>query len=403
MANPMTRKNAIWVIAAIAVLGCLLIYLYLLKGKSPVQTSGASSPSGPFLAWKFANERTTFSSVTLGSDGTIYGSSSQGVFAISPDGKLKWHAQYGGLSYAAMGSNGILYVAEMHGLAFGVSPDGTVSWKPQVGLIGFHAPPAIGGSTVLYANTTSDLFAFEQDSTAVAWSQNTFRPGVISENSSLPGSAQVGMTSLAAPAIYSDDSIALPRQHWLNLFGRDGSPVWSLELTPGQLGTAALGEDGTIYVTDGTTLYAVDRSGSLSWKYAAAGGCIGSPVIDADGTIYFSSARSMSALARDGSLKWNVKTSHGFETSPVLVSDGSIYVGASDALVALNPDGTEKWSVHTPFVNAAPAIAADGTAYFVCGYIWVCAVEDIHSPLMKSPWPRIYHDSANSGNILTPF
>lgn len=280
------KNMVIWTVAGVA-LAALLILL-MLPRKAPVQQSSAPASTAPTLAWKFANEHTSFTGVTLAPDGTVYAGSSQGVFAISPDGKMKWHTQYGSLSYTALGNDGTVYAAEMYGGVFGVSPDGTVNWKPGYGLIGFHAPPAVGPGVVLFANTASDLYAFEPDSAELAWSQSTFRPGAISSNASLPGSAAVGMNTISAPVVYSDDSIALSRQHWMTMFSRDGTPAWSLEVTPRQLGQAALGEDGTIYAGDETNLYAVNPSGSLDWKYAPLHGCcIGSPVVDADGNIYF--------------------------------------------------------------------------------------------------------------------
>jgi len=399
-----SKNTIIWIAAGITLV-VFLITFFRHKPIAATATTAPTSSSGPAIAWKFANDRTTFTSVTLAPDGTIYAGSSQGVFALSPDGKMKWHAQYGALSYTALGTDGSLYAAEMHGLIFGISPEGTVNWKPQYGLIGFHAPPAIGPGVILFANTTSDLYAFEPGAAEMTWSQNTFREGAISPNTSLPGSAAVDMNSASAPVVYSDDSIALSRQHWMTMFGRDGTSSWSLEVTPRQLGQAALGEDGTIYSGDGKSLYAVSTSGNLNWKYDAPDGCcIGSPVVDADGTIYFSSAASVSAIGRDGQLKWNAKLHHGIQTSPTLAADGSIYLGANDGLLALNSsDGSEKWLAKAPSSNSAPAIAADGTVYFACGYIWVCAVQGASAPLLKSPWPRIHHDSANTGNILTPF
>jgi hypothetical protein len=401
----MMSKKMWLIVVGIVALGGILVYSLRTRSLHSSESSPAKELSGPHLAWKFASDRTIFSSLTLGADGTIYASSNQSVFAISPDGKQKWHTVCGSISYTAMGTDGMLYAAEMHGLIFGISPDGTVSWKPGYGLIGFHAPPAMGSNeTILFANSTSDLYAFEQGSTTAAWSQNTFRPGAIGENSSLAGTAAVGTDSASSPVVYSDGSIALPRQHWLNRFGSDGTPAWQLELTPGGLGLAALGEDGSIYVGDNRyTLYAVDQSGELEWKYEPDGIVIGSPVVDAEGVIYFSTTRSVYALDRLGNKKWQVQPKHSYFSSPTLAADGSTYLTGSEGLSALGPDGTEKWVAQTPGANMPPAIAADGTVYFVCGSIWVCAVQGLSSPLMKSPWPRIYHDSQNTGNILTTY
>lgn len=399
----MNQSRAIWAVSG--VLLAITVFYMCRKKPAPAQASARVARSAPSIAWKFQNDRTTFATITLGPDGTVYAGSNQGVFAISPLGKLKWHAQYGGISYTALGPDGTLYAASMYGFAFGVSPDGQVNWKPGYGLIGFHAPPAVSPGAVLYANTTSDLYAFEPGSTTAAWSQNTFRAGAIAANSSLPGTATVGQNSAASPVISSDDSIALPRQHWVTMFDKDGTPAWSVEVTPGELGAAALGEDGTTYTSDGSAVYAVDRDGTMGWKYAASAGtcCVGSPATDMDGTVYFAGGHSLSALRRDGRLNWSVSSKHAFATGPAVVADGSIYLGATDGLVAFGPDGTEEWLAASPSALTTPAISADGTAYYVCGYIWVCAVQGINSPLMKSSWPRIYHDSANTGNILTQF
>lgn len=208
----MNQSRAIWAVSG--VLLAITVFYMCRKKPAPAQASARVARSAPSIAWEFQNDRTTFATITLGPDGTVYAGSNQGVFAISPLGKLKWHAQYGGISYTALGPDGTLYAASMYGFAFGVSPDGQVNWKPGYGLIGFHAPPAVSPGAVLYANTTSDLYAFEPGSTTAAWSQNTFRAGAIAANSSLPGTATVGQNSAASPVIYSDDSIALPRQHW---------------------------------------------------------------------------------------------------------------------------------------------------------------------------------------------
>lgn len=393
---------------AVAAIAIVWLGAYLLQRNPATATSSAvavpdSSPK-PHLAWKFDADKAAISSVVLAPDGTIYAGSNKGVFAVSPDGRLKWHTQYGGVSYLAVGNDGIVYAASMYGFVFGVSPDGTVSWKPGYGLIGFHAPPAIGANAILFANTTSDLYAFHPGSTTAAWSQSTFRADAISETSSLPGTAAVGTNSASAPEVYGDTAIIVPRQHWLQKFGSDGTPGWHLEVTSGTLGNGALDSGGTTYVGDGTTLYAVDNSGALKWKYAPPDGCcVGSPVVDTDGNIYFSSATSVYALQHDGSIKWNVAAKQRIGTSPTLLDDGTIYIGTSDGLLALNPDGSEKWTLHTPEPGAAPVISADGIAYYACGWGSICAVNGISQPLMKSSWPRIYHDSQNTGNVLTRF
>jgi outer membrane protein assembly factor BamB len=259
---------------------------------------------------------------------------------------------------------------------------------------------------VLFTNTVSDIYAFRPESSNTPdWSQSTIRAGMISENASLPGQAYVGQAqSRNSPVIWRDETIALPRQHWLHLFNPDGAQAWLAELTPGQLGPAALADDGTVYVADDrTSFFAVTRSGDIKWKYETDGLVQGSAVVGSDGTIYFATPNSVHALAPDGTVKWKVKSPQQNTTAPTLADDGTVYVGGYFGFLALHSDGSVKWNTRIMSPTGPATIAPNGTIYLPCGYSWVCAMQDDGSPLAKSPWPKMYHDPANTGRILTSF
>jgi outer membrane protein assembly factor BamB len=369
--------------------------------------SAGAIPPDSRLMWQFKSETAAFSSIALGPDGTIYAGANNSLYALAPNGNLKWKKALAGFLFIAAGGGGQMYIASSHGLIFGVSEGGAINWDPKMGLIGFNAPPAIGANgNVIFVNSVGDIFSFHpQDSLAPQWSHSTFREGMLSSDYVLPGNALVGqIATKAAPAIYDDETIALPRQRWLHLFNPDGAPVWLNELTAGDLGPAALGEDGTIYVPDDRRMiFAVDRRGDLKWKFEADGLIVGSAVVGADGTIYFATPGSVYALGADGSVKWQVKPPQSWTTSPTLAADGTLYVGGPGGLFALHGDGSPKWNMRSMSVSGTPTIATDGSIYFPCGYYWICAVRDEGSPLAKSPWPKMYHDPANSSRILTTF
>ncbi len=95
---------------------------------------------------------------------------------------------------------------------------------------------------------------------------------------------------------------------------------------------AAIGKDGTIYVTSmDKKLYAINPNGTKKWEYA--------PTPD----VYLS--------------------------GPTISRGGTIYVGADYGLQAINPSGTSKWltslgGLHDT-TESTPAIGHDGTITIV--------------------------------------
>jgi outer membrane protein assembly factor BamB len=406
----MTFKKLLMIVGAVAIAAVIALVVVdrLKRTKSPGDVSSDASGPGPHLKWKFnTDNNSAVSSIALGRDGTIYIGANNGIYAASPDGSRLWKQPTAGFAHLAEAEDGTIYVSSGRGLIFGYLPNGTLSWDPRQGLIGFGGPPAIGrNGYVLFANTVSDLFAFRPESSQQPdWSRSTFRAGLVSETANLPGEALTGgPQSSNSPAIWRDETIALPRQHWLHLFQADGTAVWFTELTPGQLGPAALADDGTIYVADDRgSFFAVRRSGDVLWTSKLDGGLLGSAVVGADGTIYLAAPNSASSLAPDGTPKWQTKTPFQGTTSLALSNDGTLYGAGTEGLYALRTDGRLKWTLHTMAGTGPPTIAQDGTIYFACGYMWVCAVEDQGSPPAKGPWPKMYHDNANTSRILTTF
>jgi outer membrane protein assembly factor BamB len=406
----MTEKKLftiVGIVAAAAVIALVLLHHLRAAGRGAANNTGTAT-SGAHLKWTFKpDNNSAVSSIVLGKDGTIFAGANNGIYAIAPDGTRQWKTQIAGLLYLARGNDGTLYVASSYGLIFGVLTNGTLSWNPGQGLIGFGAPPAIGrNGTVLFANTVSDLYAFRPDNSGSPdWSQSTFREGIVNVNSALPGEARVGgEQSKNSPAIWRDETTALPRQHWIHLFYPDGSSPWFSELTPGQLGPAALADDGTIYVADDRrTFFAVGRAGNTLWTFALDSTLLGSAVVGADSTIYLATPSSVSALSPTGALKWQTPVPFQATTAPALADDGTIYVGGTTGIFAIRSNGSLKWSLRTMPGTGAPTIATDGTIYYPCGYSCVCAVQGESSPLAHSPWPKMFHDPANTSRILTTF
>lgn len=353
------------------------------------------------VKWSFHTAASAASHPAVGVDGTVYFGTNQGVEAVSPDGKEVWNCAFAGGGTPVIADDGSLYLESPHGLVYGATPDGRLNWQPRLGLIGFSVPPALGeGTKLYYVNSASDLYAFQpKQSDRASWSLETFREGIVDNANPLPGSARVGQTQRAAPVVTPTGTIILPRQNFLHAVSPDGRRLWDLDLTSHDLGPAALSNDGTIYVSDNYSLFAVDGSGTLKWRFEA--GAFGSPVVDKNGVVYIAAATAVYAINPDSTVKWRYGRPQDphYVTSPALAEDGTVYVGAEFYLVALTADGTLKWAQRIYSPTSAPTVAPDGTVYFACGYSWLCAVQGDGGGLMSSSWPKQFHDLANTSRL----
>ncbi|MFB0509525.1 MAG: PQQ-binding-like beta-propeller repeat protein [bacterium] len=85
----------------------------------------------------------------IGSDGSIYALTFEYLYAINPDGKLKWRCRIGEAENTspAIGSNGTIYVGGEYLLA--INSNGTLEWVylPEEGLC---TSPVIGIGDTIY-------------------------------------------------------------------------------------------------------------------------------------------------------------------------------------------------------------------------------------------------------------
>jgi len=159
-------------------------------------------------------------------------------------------------------------------------------------------------------------------------------------------------------------------------YGPDTATVKWIFPTTGQIyGSAAIGDDGTIYIgTRGgsytnSRLYAINPDGSMKWEYTSPSHYIDStPAVAQDGTIYVGCwDTKLYAINPDGTNKWEFSDPiYGFVySSPAIAQDGTIYIGNNNKkLYAINPDGTKKWDFSTgKAIQSSPAIGEDGTIY----------------------------------------
>jgi hypothetical protein len=234
-----------------------------------------------------------YGSPTLGSDGTIYIAMSinnyYGIWAIKPDGSVKWFVSTGGIVYGSPA----------------VAPDGTVYGGVDDPLpphpAGECSPPGLCSA---YSNGT------------VAWD------------------AKIGWVFGSSPVVSSDGIIYVTGAiYGFSAIRRDGTIEWNQTGVSTGDSTPSIGPTGIIYVESSNYLYALAPNGSITWKFPIVSNSfsgVSDPAIDASGNIFAgSSDGNLYAISANGSLLWRL-TLGGSIGSPVIDLGRNIYVGSSD-------------------------------------------------------------------------
>ena len=156
-----------------------------------------------------------------------------------------------------------------------------------------------------------------------------------------------------------------------------GNPLelkWVFRTSSEVASSPVVDENGTIYFTDLTSLYALNPNGTFKWRHKNAGIDSASPAIDKDGIIYYGTQNDnyFYAVYPNGTTKWVFVPNHGVNAPPTIGEDGTIYFGTFNEygrFYALNRDGTEKWHYDADFFCAqSPVIGDDGIIYFASYY-----------------------------------
>lgn len=180
------------------------------------------------------------------------------------------------------------------------------------------------------------------------------------------------------PAIGADGTVYFGSyDNYVYALNPDGSLRWQFDTGRFVNSDPVIGADGTVYCTGVGGLYAFKPGGALRWQYADGGEGLGCPAIAPDGTVYFASW-DLYAVNPDGTRKWIAPHPIAANSSVCIGPDGTVYcscyndgvwdgVGDDDPnreLYAVSPAGELKWSLDLK-CSTAPAIAEDGTLYFM--------------------------------------
>ncbi len=289
--------------------------------------SGVLFAYGPFggMRWKqlVADSYVTAGTAVL-NDGSILAVPESGlVTCYSPDGVPLWTFDLGDYSGPdsgpLIGKNGSIYLGNKTGL-YALRPDGKLKWLLQQVVEG---PPAQAPDGTIYFPSGGNLVA--------VWSSGKLRW-------SYPSDLSFGLGS--APVVGDDGTIYITSiRGQLLAVSPDGKRrwIWGDEgLVSDVPSSPAIGADGVIYFGSSYSYFnAVNPDGSTKWsRLTVNNDSYSAPAIGADGSIYFGAATGkVHAFSPDGEQIWEryigePHFAHYVRSEPIVLPGRRLLVGA---------------------------------------------------------------------------
>ena len=293
-----------------------------------------------------------------------FGSNDTNIYALNPDGTLKWYYSTGDAvrSSPAVDEEGTVYIGSDDDRLYALNPDGTLKWSYLTGDDVISAPavdPDVDEEEAIYVGSYDYyLYAFNPDGT-LRWRYATGSWVHSPPNYDLYHVIYFGSYDSYFYALNPDGTLK-----WRYLL----SPYYVLVcIVSPAIDDASVSYFGTLaFMGAWAEFYALNPDGTLKWSYTTVYSTVGSSSLDDYSNSYFGTEEGIFyKLNSAGSVVWTYNAGDPIRSSPALDTDGTIYFGAHD-LIALNPDGTLKWSfyVEAGILYSSPAINPDGYIYF---------------------------------------
>lgn len=359
-----------------------------------MQVTARPAATGHVL-WRFkADSYTIRSRPAVGADGTVYAADTDGhLYALTPGGGLKWifNSGPGDLEQpVSVGSDGTIYIANLQ-TVFAVHPDGSLKWSRNTGALIFAGPTAGPDGNVYGADddfgNSSGLGAFVLSGATGAIIAN--KPGF---------SVRLGYNGF--------EVVFGPPNQWYFATNAAGAVTPAGSLFAFTLGTAnqlwaqpaegqpRLQPSGNIVLLDGNRIHygLVDYSSSSALVWRSMGELAGTvyPGVDAqsqvdvgpDGNVYVGALKSgvgwsLTSLNVNGTFRWRFLDADRIPTNPAVNAQNTAVLYAANGtnepshVHALTTAGALLWTEILPVedggniqISSTPRFSNDGSAAY---------------------------------------
>ncbi len=362
---------------------------------------------------------------------TSPGSETNDLIALLPDGRVKWQKPNVGQHIAVLSSGRVLVT---HNLLYTVvtpqasggfitsvmrSIDRSTGFEPNGDV---WQESALNGRVAITAD--DDIISLNHGSAESPTDQNMIlRTGlsgwqsapleylasfpVISPDGTIYAVTDRNVGNLNIIALPSGMSVVAPSPtNRIHVLTSGGIPKYGLENTNLFLYPPVFGNEGSLFVScletktngDGITYNEASvrslSAGLQSERWRKIGTSKFSPiVVGYNNRTYTGNTNGLYALDDSGAERWFFPTADEVNLSPALAADGTVYFVSSDTLWAVNAeDGTLRWSYKaTAAIKTAPTLGPDGTIYVLLDDKLI-ALEGT-APPANAPWPQDRHDA----------
>jgi hypothetical protein len=284
----------------------------------------------------------------LAADGTLYPIDAFGhLYALAPDGRLKWVVRGAGDKGVAVGADGTVYVAS-EPFINAYNPDGTMKWSFVPNPHAFIClGVSVGPDGNIYSVGTQGMGVF-----------SLTPAGTLRWTNAEPYSRPiVGYAEIVFGPNAGKSQLYFFANNHIRALGLDGSSVFTLPGGVAQLGPGlqpVVAPDGTMH----TALSAYSPTGSPRWTFPTPYpyNTFTPATIDSAGIHYFvQNLGQVFALNPDGSQRWHIATTNYLGGPIVDPLNRQLVMGSANTLdhpgfilSASAADGHELWRVPLP-------------------------------------------------------
>lgn len=318
---------------------------YLVNADGSVRTTQSFDAGKPFRTQP-----------TQGSDGSVYFAGEKRVYALNPDGTLRW--QYVGSGKfkpgIARATDNTIYVADENGLVVALAPDtGQPRWSYTVtGDTGpVRAAPRVAPDGTLYLVTEKGhLFALTPTG-ALRWRFVAPQGQPFKLTPTLTGSGTIYL---------------LGEEKRILAVGADGTLRYQVSTQDKLRTQPALAADGSLYVADVTRVYGLNADGSLRFIFTPpTGQFLSSPALSPDGSQVYVALKEKRLYALDsqtGAERWQATTRADLLNSPAVEPSGAVHLGDADGHYTIfSPAGQVLYQHKVgPKITGMPVFTANG-------------------------------------------